>query len=96
VAEQTVLLEAQDRVARGIAIEERRLRVVDGGVEPKHLAFLHEPCRRDDALRRQEVQAPELVNSLTRPATIQLTRLPYRQFLKWNLLESFASIEGLH
>ena len=61
VAEQSVAREAQDGVLGGIAIEQRRRRVIDFGIEAEHLAVANEPGGLDDRLGSEEVEASEFV-----------------------------------
>src|SRR5579885_3592826 len=94
VAKQPVLLEAQDRVARRIAVEQRGFRVVDRGIQPEHPPLAHQPRRIDHSLGRQEVEASEfIVVAKHTPRRLRGRPFLYRQVLE---LRQFLEIDLHH
>src|SRR5581483_6583513 len=61
VAQQPVFLEARQDVLSWLALEQRRVGVVDRSVEAEDLAALDQACRLDDAFLGQKVEASEVV-----------------------------------
>ena len=86
--------EWNDLVVHLRAAEQRGLGEADLGVQAEYLAGLHQPCGVDHALRRQEVQAPELVVISEHPPR----RFRRRVLLDGELVEAgdLAPIEILH